>query len=1074
MPFTPLEQPKSSGFTPLKEESTSGFTPLESKSDASAGKVFAKSAASSAAESVAAAPAMALGAELGGAAGTAIAPFLGPAAPAGPIIGTIGGGILGFMGGSKLVEAAADQLPETLKKTIGYDKATRAAERKAHPDAAFAGDLTGGLVLFRPGKLSSIEYAKDKFITPMAQRAGMATFAGGMEAGQQALSDEPIDWKHVAESAAFSAVAAKPTKYTDTLGGLFRERSPVIDISSKEWTGQKRDWTPPEKTADGIPIIVDKTGKTRADGTYVPAVHSRNPDGTSSHITIDVDHLKSQFEDKPWTQPKVAGVKALPTNAFKTPEEWAQFVLAHEEAHTTVSRPEWVSKADHENLVNELAMEKIQENPIVALPKVDIPKMPASPDAKNAWLADFFYSFGKNKEADESIGRLRLERALKEDGVTPQMKQKWNDYAEGHGQLDPREATLYHKYFHDEHIERRDLIKLAQDKGWSLPTEMDPAIAGENVARMIVPKQVSFMEQLKGKVSGGEGGFDQALTSRPNAMKERSLFVGEKPNGERIVLQRLGNNVVRWNNQAQSPFKRLRPDEQLKAGSKIGDMQIKEANLKELEQHSPYTYEKDTQGVLYKRLAELRSFVRANEAIDALKASDWFKENAHKIEPGSPPPAGFKRPQHLDKVPQFEGYAFEDRAAEIIEDFAKNWSPNALTWMSGTLIKNMMLNPLPHIMNEGWHLFNARGLTGWVTPAGITRLAKTGVPALKQVLTQGQEFRDTLKAGGSLLSAQVRNSAFEQELFRKANKEFMQTEEAESLAKTLGMTLPRLYDALSKKSNIAMWTIRDMMYMQQLNERMRYDGLTREQAVKETERHMPAYRITSRVGEGVLGADVSRMLSQTLQNPNVTVFSRYHYGLVKSLVETGKDISAIRKGAAGVEEFKHGVDTLAAIAVALSALYPLQDLIAQKLSGNDDAKVRRAGPYHIFNAIDGIMSGEKDPMAALASIFTFNPAFLAGLQLIFDRKLYNGQPVYHPEDDADKIAYDVAKYSLTQMPMISQAEQAVKAEDEGYQQWVARQFDVESPTAEQEVKREKQKYAREKAGARRSAKWRAE
>lgn len=1072
MAFTPIEQPKSGGFTPIKAESTGGFTPI---SDASAGKVFAKSAASSAAESVAAAPAMMLGAELGGSAGTAIAPFLGPAAPAGPILGAIGGGILGFIGGQKLVEAAADQLPDVIKETVGYDKATRAAERKAHPDAAFRGDLTGGLVLFRPGSgLKAIEYAKDKFITPMAQRAGMATFSGGMEAGQQALSDEPMDWKHVAEASAFSAVAAKPTKYTDKLGGLFRERSPIADVSSKEWTGEKRDWTPPEKTADGIPIIVDKTGKTRADGTYVPAVHTRNPDGTSSHITIDVEHLKSQFEDKPWTQPKVPGVKPLPANAFKTPEEWAQFVLAHEEAHTTVSRPEWVSKADHENLVNELAMEKIQENPIVALPKVDVPKMPSSLDAKNSWLADFFYSFGKNREADESIGRLRLERALKEDGVTPQMKQKWNDYAEGHGELDPREATLYHKYFHDEHIERRDLIKLTQEKGWSLPTEMDPAIAGENVARMIVPKQVSWLEQLKGKVSGGEGGFDQALTAKPGAMKERTLFVGEKPNGERVVLQRLGNNVVRWNNQAQSPFKRLRPDEQLKAGSKLGDMQIKEANLKELEQHSPYTYEKDTQAVLYKRLSELRSFVRANEAIDALKASDWFKENAHKIEPGSPPPPGFKMPTNIDKVPQFAGYAFEDRAAEIISDFAKNWSPNALTWMSGTLIKNMMLNPLPHIFNEGWHLFNARGLTGWVTPAGITRLAKTGVPALKQVLTQNQEFRDTLKAGGSLLSAQVRNSAFEQELFRKANKEFMQTEDAESLAKTLGMTLPRLYDAISKKSNVAMWTVRDMMYMQQLNERMRYDGLTREQAIKETERHMPSYRITSRVGEGVLGADVSRMLSQTLQNPNVTVFSRYHFGLVKSLIETGKDISAIRKGAAGVEEFKHGVDTLAAIAVAISVLYPLQDKVAQYLSGNDDAKVRRAGPYHIFNAIEGIASGEKDPMAALASIFTFNPAFLAGIQLIMDRKLYNGQPVYNPEDDPDKIAYDVAKYALTQAPMISQAEQAQKAENEGFKQWIARQFDVESPTYEQVVKREKQTAKRQKAGARRSAKWRAE
>ena len=385
-----------------------------------------------------------------------------------------------------------------------------------------------------------------------------------------------------------------------------------------------------------------------------------------------------------------------------------------------------------------------------------------------------------------------------------------------------------------------------------------------------------------------------------------------------------------------------------------------------------------------------------------------------------------------------------------------------------------MLNPLPHILNEAWHLYNARGLTGWVTPAGITRLAKTGVPALKSVLQMDPAYLETLRLGGSILSANTRSSVFQEQMFAKANREFSKTPEFKELAVKMSLSPFKLYDRISKLSNVAMWTIRDMMYMQQINEHMKYSGMTREQAIKETERHMPAYRITSRVGEKVLGETLSRSLSETLQNPNVTVFSRYHYGLVKSILETGKDIGGIRRGKEGFKDFAHGMDTAAAIAVALAALYPLQDMIAQQLSGNDDATVRRAGPYHIFHAIHDLATNEKDPMAVLSSIFTFNPALLSGAQLIADRKLYNGQPVYHPEDDADKIAYDVANYALTQVPQISQAEQAVKAEDEGFKQWVARQFDVESPTAETVSKREKQVNKRDKAGAKRSERWRAE
>lgn len=524
--------------------------------------------------------------------------------------------------------------------------------------------------------------------------------------------------------------------------------------------------------------------------------------------------------------------------------------------------------------------------------------------------------------------------------------------------------------------------------------------------------------------------------------------------------------MFQWVKGKPEPFAKISEVGTFKPGEKVKNATIKQATEAEIEQNSPLTYEKDFQGVVYQRLQELRQFVRTNKFIEDLTHSDWMKENAVKTD-GKTPPPGYRRPKYIDKIPQFEGYAFKDDIASMIEDFAKSNNPNALTYLSGALIKNMMLNPLPHMMNEGWHLYNARGLTGWVTPAGIYRFAKTGMQALKSVMTQDHAYRETLLDGGSLLSAKVRNNAFSEELFNKANKEFSQTPEFQSLAKRMGMKPIQLYDAISKKANIAMWTVRDMMYMQMINEKMAYEGMTRQQAIKDVERHMPSYRIPHKV----MG---SRALSEVLQNPNVTVFSRYHYGLVNSLKETAMDLAALRNGQAGVRQFLHGADTAAAIAVAIAALYPLQDMVAQWLTGNEDATQRRAGPYHIFHALHGVATLEKDPMAVIASFFTFNPALLAGAQLIANRKLYNGQPIYNPEDSGEKIWSDITDYTLTQMPMISQAFKVGKEESEGFKNWMARQLDIDSPTGEAVMKREKMVGRKQKAGARRSMKWETE
>ena len=1147
---------------------------------------FGKAAASSATTALGAAPFMATGAEVGAELGL-------PLGPAGVIGFGIVGGLVGMVGGAKLMNAIGDTIPENIKGIIGFDKATREAERQAHPEASFAGDLSGNLVLFRPGSLEPIITKGGSVITPTMQRTGMGVFGGGLEAGQEYMNEGKIDPMHVGEAAAFTAWAAKPTPYMEKMGGLFKSREPLFDTNEKHW-GADGEWIPPVATADGIPIRIGPTNKYRTvdeskrikesagqasilqdptyeswlnenlkpgikgdglsytaeeisqitgiknkkdflenqeialneyvekpvqslvrdihkeggspyssnaygpgdkgvwytnkegiesfkplpedqipKGDYVAAVHVKNPDGTSSHIQIDIDHIKSQFNDKPWTSPKVEGVDPLPETSFKSPEEWAQFVLRHEEEHTTSPRGPEEMKAEYENRINQQALETLRSNPYYSLSDRTVPPVPKNDQE----LKDSVYALGKNEEADRVINTKYVKSVMEGEGLTPQMMDRIARHFEGDKtiQLDTKEMEMVTKHYLPAMKANQEYYKYAIKEKLMKPFDFQTEFFG----RQLKLKQTSKWDQLKNILTGGKfGGYDINLKGLPGAALNRTIFAGESASGRRVVLQGPDKDgqVWMWRNGKSKVFTKLGPGEEFKSGMKIGSTRIVEARNPEIEQHTPYTYERNNLLVQLDKMAQLRSLHRVNEYMKNFKQSDYFKDSALKVEKDSVIPADWKMPKNqqqvLEKFPELAGYAFPTRTAEIIEDMVRNYKPGVLTGLSGALIKNMMLNPLPHMLNEAWHLWNARGLTGWVTPAGIARFGKTGISALKSAMTQDPFFLQVLREGGSILSADVRTSAAADSLFLKANREFIKTPEAAQLAKESGISLGKLYDGLSKKSSIAMWTVRDAMYLQQIKEHMGY-GKTMKEAIAETERHMPSYRIGERVGEGVLGADMSRRLSETLQNPNVTVFSRYHYGMMKSLVETAKDVAAIRHGKAGLKDFYNGVDTAAAIAVAIAVLYPLQDMVAQALTGNPDAKQRRAGPFHVWHAMEGLANGEKDPMAVISSIFTFNPALLSGAQLIFDHKLYNGQPIYHPEDSAAKIAFDIGKYVLTQMPLVGQAEKAQQTEEGGWPEWFARQADIESPPEDTVHKREKNKQKRERGSMSRSGKFEA-
>jgi len=118
---------------------------------------------------------------------------------------------------------------------------------------------------------------------------------------------------------------------------------------------------------EGIPTFkTDKIVRTDTGEKIGAKTRRDSSTGTPLRIDVDVDFLYQQFNDKPWTKPKVEGVFPIAENAFKTPQEWIDFVIQHEAEHVKTPKVEGQTKAQYENQTNKAALETLSKNKVSA------------------------------------------------------------------------------------------------------------------------------------------------------------------------------------------------------------------------------------------------------------------------------------------------------------------------------------------------------------------------------------------------------------------------------------------------------------------------------------------------------------------------------------------------------------------------------------------------------------------------------------------------------------------------------------------------------------------------------------
>lgn len=222
-PEKPRRNDAFSQFDPYPDEAVTGFGPPPEKGDSSTTGAFGRGVMHGALPAIGSIPAIGAGAE----AGAALGALGGPWAPVTIPVGTIAGGLVGGLGGgyalSQAQHWALSKLPSSWVEKIGMDDRQQQLDEAAHPVASFLGGLAPYAVTMRPsvGAAKALPENATAMQRIMAHPATARVFGGaamgGIELGQEAVSEGDIDWRKVAISTGFGVVFNHPTKIGESL-----------------------------------------------------------------------------------------------------------------------------------------------------------------------------------------------------------------------------------------------------------------------------------------------------------------------------------------------------------------------------------------------------------------------------------------------------------------------------------------------------------------------------------------------------------------------------------------------------------------------------------------------------------------------------------------------------------------------------------------------------------------------------------------------------------------------------------------------------------------------------------------
>lgn len=605
-------------------------------------------------------------------------------------------------------------------------------------------------------------------------------------------------------------------------------------------------------------------------------------------------------------------------------------------------------------------------------------------------LADDLHAIRQSSVADRAeVGNTI--RALPEEAKNPAIGEKLYHAAEDpaeYAKLTPEEKAISDQHLDPLRQEQFDLALEAKKLGGDDLVD-DPNFM-HRIAKGHAPAYDSISGNAYDPVTGTRG-----LPRTTSALQERKFYAIESPSGVRKVITPNDNGFSVWNNKVKTDVPstaEIKPGEVIDVNGQPWG--VTHARTREIEQHGqfagnkPAEYHKNAFVNTADAVVHLREVVRNLKFIAEVKKSSWWLQHAQLARGNAKAPQGWVRP----KMPQFHDWYVEPKLAHVLDDFYKPGllgdipSAQVLREINQFATSSIFWNPIPHMQNVGVHWGVARGFD-WVRPSVMRHFATDMTRAIKAVVTQNHDYQHFLRQGGGLVYGGVKNADFYADLGRHMGMQIEKNwSQYKPLFNKIGLKHP--YEAVAwwygKMRNV-LWQSSDMFMMHRYLE-LKRKGFSDAKAIRDAEKHIPNYRIPAEVGTKLLGERGGRLASMTLQEPAITNFARYHYGMWNSFMNMATDLA---KGTRA--EKKEALGNVAALAFMGYVIYPVLDALYQKATGDPNAKLLRRGAMSAPHGAAEVTRDRESFSQFLGSNITMAPAFKEILQQLFGKDFFTGR-----------------------------------------------------------------------------------
>jgi hypothetical protein len=568
----------------------------------------------------------------------------------------------------------------------------------------------------------------------------------------------------------------------------------------------------------------------------------------------------------------------------------------------------------------------------------------------------------------------------------------------------------------------RDILKNQEEIGEVQRRDKEEYLSGLQQKIDQMKRDRDLVGEVKGRTPGQQSTYGVEVSFNKRASLSRQIEKAEKE----LEAYKGGRAEVQLSNRAKERIRRINetlgvlrnqrgrlleqvPTERMADHvweDKNGKTwKITQATTKEIEGATDLRYYHSAIGSAVINWLAVEKQFRALQFLKEFTENPEFSKVGLKIDGGRMAPEGWRTTQ----LPQLRNYYFEPHTAEVLDwynDRLKAREPGILEKVSNFLVSSIFFNPAVHVPNIAIHFAAEKGVSGAVDPRVKPGQMRAAIKAINAVWHQNDDFLAALDAGAPLQSQQFAIHQYSKIFLDKMQQELAADPTPWArVAKALGYLNPlKLMDAVKAVSGHVTWYSNDIAFLQAAYEKVER-GMDLKSALRETGKHIPDYRLPTRIFD-------SAALAKVLGNTNIVMFMHYHYGALRSYGEALKSLAGIdwrrdqargdrpsgeAENAAGrtVDEEKlHGLDILAMIGLITFAVYPEIEKLLRKLSGNENLHLRRAGastlPYNLLQ----MARGEELPADALQAIVTPNVMTKAAVELGTNRDVRTGRHIY--------------------------------------------------------------------------------